>query len=42
MKDMTTIAIQKSTKEKLDRLGRFGQSYDELIQVLIQKFRIDE
>lgn len=31
----TTIAISKETKAKLERLGRKGESYDEIIQRLL-------
>lgn len=33
--EKTTIAINKSTKEKLDHLGDKGDTYDEIINRLI-------
>ncbi len=31
----TTIAISKKTKSKLEKLGRKGESYDEIIERLL-------
>ena len=32
---ITTISIKISTKKKLDLFGKFGESYDELINKMI-------
>ncbi len=37
--NFTTIAISKNTKEKLQRLGKFGQSFNDLISELIQAWK---
>lgn len=33
---MTTIAVSKETKKKLDARGNKGQTYDEIIQELLE------
>jgi predicted CopG family antitoxin len=37
MKKMTTIWISKETKEKLDKLGKFGESYNDILKRLLKK-----
>jgi len=32
----TTINVRRSTKEKLEKRGKFGQSFDELINDLLE------
>ena len=34
--EQTTIQISKETREKLKRVGRKGQTYDEVIQNLLE------
>lgn len=34
--EMTTIAISKETKKKLDERGNKGQTYDEILQELLE------
>ena len=34
--EMTTIAVSKETKTKLDKRGNKGQTYDEIIQELLE------
>jgi len=34
----TTIKLEKETKEKLERFGHKGESYDEIIERLIDYF----
>lgn len=34
--EMTTIAVSKETKKKLDEAGNKGQTYDEIIQELLK------
>lgn len=34
--EMTTIAVSKETKKKLDETGNKGQTYDEIIQELLK------
>ena len=44
MNEITTITIQKKTKERLDSLGRFRESYDDLLNRILDEFeekRID-
>jgi hypothetical protein len=36
MKEMTSIAISKKTREQLLELGRKGQTFDEIIQELLK------
>lgn len=38
MKDITTINIKKSTHERLVKIGKFGQSFDDIVNDLIDKF----
>ena len=37
----STILIQSATRERLKQIGRKGQSYDELINELLEKKRVD-
>ncbi|MBV9176342.1 MAG: hypothetical protein JO297_04835 [Nitrososphaeraceae archaeon] len=37
----TTILIQNNTHERLKQIGRKGQSYDQLINQLLEKKRVD-
>lgn len=39
---MTTISLQKETKEMLRKLGSKGQTYDEVIRELIERASIKE
>ncbi|MGC8562708.1 MAG: DUF7557 family protein [Thermoplasmata archaeon] len=34
--DVTTIQIKKTTRDELKRIGRKGQSYDDLITKLLE------
>ena len=34
--DQTTIQISKETREKLKKVGRKGQTYDEIIEKLLE------
>jgi alpha/beta superfamily hydrolase len=36
MSDTTTIPIKKSTRDELKKLGRKGETYDTILQKLIQ------
>jgi hypothetical protein len=40
MELISTIAISRSTRDMLKELGRKGQTYDELIQDLIEQKRM--
>lgn len=35
--DETSIRIKKSTKAKLDKEGKFGESYNDIIERLLKK-----
>lgn len=35
--DETSIRIKKSTKTKLDKEGKFGESYNDIIERLLKK-----
>ena len=37
----TTIVLSKDTRDHLKKLGKKGQTYDDLIQELIKKWRDD-
>jgi len=37
MAKFETIALNPETKEKLNQLGKKGQTYDEILSTLIQK-----
>lgn len=37
MEDITTISITKKTKLKLAEYGKFGDSYDDILNQLISK-----
>jgi len=39
---MTTISLQKETKEMLKKLGAKGQTYDDVIRELIERASIKE
>ncbi|HJU13643.1 MAG TPA: hypothetical protein VJ792_04230 [Candidatus Nitrosotalea sp.] len=36
MKNTTTVAVSKKTREELAKKGRFGQSFDDIISDLLQ------
>jgi predicted CopG family antitoxin len=36
MEKYTTITISRETRDRLAKLGKFGQSYDALIQELLE------
>lgn len=38
MKDMTTVAVKHKTKEKLNRIGQKGQTYDDIIEILCEEY----
>ncbi len=40
--EKTTVAVSKETKEILRKLGEKGQSYDDIIQSLIEEKRIEK
>ena len=42
MASMTTISLQRETKEKLRKLGSKGQTYDEVIRGLLDRAAIRE
>ena len=42
MASMTTISLQRETKEKLRKLGSKGQTYDEVIRGLLDLATIRE
>ena len=35
--DTTTIAVSRTTKKRLAVFGKFGESYDDIIQNLLRK-----
>jgi len=37
MDEATTIRVKKATKEKLSKCGNTGQTYDDVINMLINK-----
>jgi len=37
MSDKTTIQISKELKAKLDKLGKKGDTYEEIIKILLSK-----
>jgi len=37
MENITTISVKKTTKSKLEKIGRFGQSFDDIIGELLQQ-----
>ena len=37
MKTITTISIEKKTKNKLESIGKKGQTFDEIVNVLLEK-----
>jgi len=37
MNNITTISIKRETRQKLQNLGKMGQSFDEVITELIEK-----
>lgn len=41
MSKITTIQVRDETKHKLDRLGRKGDTYDDVIRKLINKYNRD-
>jgi len=41
MGHITTISITNNTRDRLQSLGRMGQSFDELINELIQKTGVE-
>ncbi|MFW5953430.1 MAG: DUF7557 family protein [Candidatus Natronoplasma sp.] len=40
--EKTTVAVSKETKEILRRLGEKGESYDDIIQSLIEEKKIEK
>ena len=38
MKDITTIQIKKQTRKKLENFGKKGETYDELINRILDFF----
>jgi len=40
--EKTTVAVSKETKELLRKLGEKGQSYDDIIQSLIEEKKIEK
>ena len=40
--EKTTVAVSKETKEILRKLGEKGQSYDDIIQSLIEEKKIEK
>ena len=42
MDKITTISLKQETYEHLKKLGKMGQSFDDLILELIMKFKEDE
>ena len=41
MTESTVIRIKLSTKKELDKLGKFGETYDDVIRRLIKKYKED-
>jgi hypothetical protein len=39
--DITVIQIRKKTRDKLKRLGVKGQSYDDVINMVLQEYEKD-
>lgn len=42
MRDLTTIPVRKSTKDRLKSLGLKGQTYDELLTHLMERVEYEE
>ena len=40
--EKTTVAVSKETKEILRKLGEKGESYDDIIQSLIEEKKIEK
>lgn len=36
MNDITTISLTKKTKDELDRFGKFGDSYEDIVNRLVK------
>ena len=36
--NLTTIAVKKITKKKLENLGKFGESFDDVVRSLIDEY----
>jgi predicted CopG family antitoxin len=39
--DLTTIQVKKTTRDELKKIGRKGQSYDDIIEKLLEIARKD-
>ena len=39
MKDITTISLERKTKDLLDKAGKRGESYDEIVRRLLNGSR---
>lgn len=39
MEDITTISLERKTKEKLEKLGRKKDSYDDIVNMLIDSYQ---
>ena len=39
MEDVTTITVQKSTRDRLNNVGKKNQTYDELIKQLVDFYQ---
>jgi hypothetical protein len=42
MRDITTIPVRKSTKDRLKSFGLKGQTYDEILANLMEKVEYEE
>jgi len=41
MEESTHIRVKLSTKRELEKLGKFGETYDDVIRRLIKKYKED-
>lgn len=42
MAEMTTVTLQKKTRDKLLKIGGMGDSFDDVVNMLIKEYINDE
>jgi len=42
VRELTTIAISRDTKNRLAKLGTFGQSYEDIVKNLLERLGMEE